>query len=115
MCIYICKCMCIYICIMDRLIDVYIYICMYVGYSQNYGPLLVAGHIAAPDIWGYLNGTLILRTTHIICRYRGFGEVLGHEIGETRGSHATSPNTRRMRSSFQRTLNQDPYKPSAPH
>ena len=31
--------------------------------SQNYGPLLVIDSIAAPSIYGYQNGALILGTT----------------------------------------------------
>ena len=35
------------------------------GRSQNYGPLLVVDYITAPNIQGYQNGILILRTTHV--------------------------------------------------
>ena len=38
---------------------IYIYIHVLMGSSQNYGPLLVHDG-------GYQNGTLILKTTHII-------------------------------------------------
>ena len=35
------------------------------GCSENYGPLLVPGHIAAPNIQGYQNGTLSSGTARI--------------------------------------------------
>ena len=36
------------------------------GYSHNYGSLLVMEFLTAPNIRGYQTGTLILGTTHIL-------------------------------------------------
>ena len=44
---------------------------VYMGSSQNHGPLLVKDSIVtAPNIYGYQNGTLIVRITHITHRER---------------------------------------------